>query len=129
MPGEVPNPLQILLLNQGDFKQLGQLRPANTTAASIYSPGARIRAIVTSIVIANTTGSTAAFRLFHDDDGTTYDETTALAWDIDIATKKDDISFTSDIRILMNNSSGNLAVRTGTNNALTFTVYGFEFSS
>ena len=62
-------------------KQLGQLRPANTNAASIYSPAAGVTTRITAIVISNTGGNPRAFRLFHDDDGTTYGETTALYWD------------------------------------------------
>ncbi|KKL05587.1 hypothetical protein LCGC14_2604560, partial [marine sediment metagenome] len=54
-------------------KQLGQLRPANTTAASIYSPAAGVIAEIHTIFIANNTNGAIAARLFHDDDGTTYD--------------------------------------------------------
>jgi len=129
MPPEVPNPLQILLLNQGDFKQLGQLRPANTTAASIYSPATGIRTIITTIIVTNLTAGAVTFRLFHDDDGTTFDETTALAWDISLAANKDDTTFGSDLRILMQNPAGNIGVRTGTANALNFSIYGFEFKN
>ena len=106
------------------FKQLGQLRPANTTAASIYSPASSTETIVKSIIICNTSGVDATCRVFHDDDGTTYDETTALQWDVTVTA--DSSSLTVEVNLCMNNSSGNLAVRSGTANALTFTVYGME---
>jgi hypothetical protein len=106
-------------------KQLGQARPANTTAVSIYSPGASVTGIVKNIVVCNTSGASATMRLFLDDDGTTYDETTALFWDVQLDA---DSSLQLDGHWGMNDSSGNLAVRTDTNDALTFTVHGVEVS-
>ncbi len=106
-------------------KQLGQLRPANTTAASLYSPGVGVTAIIKSIVICNTTGTSAKFRIFLDDDGTTYDETTALFYDVTIAANT---TVQVDTFYAMNDSSGNLAVRTDTNDALTFTCFGAEIT-
>jgi hypothetical protein len=104
-------------------KQLGQLRPANTTAASLYSPPALTTAIIKGLTICNTTAITATFRIFNDDDGTTYDETTALFFDAEILgnTTVSATGFKA-----MNNSSGNFAVRTDTANALTFTLFGAE---
>jgi hypothetical protein len=103
--------------------QLGQLRPANTTAASVYSPAASIETRVTAITVCNTSGAAATFRIFHDDNGTTYDQTTALYYDVPIAA---DDTVTLEVFILMNDATGNLAVRTSVNDALTFTAYGFE---
>ena len=107
-------------------KQLGQARPANSLAVSIYSPGASVRGLVKTIFVANTTSGAVSFRIFVDDDGTTYDETTALFWDTTI-----DGSTTVELNsyIAMDNSSGNLAVRTDSPNALTFTVFGAEIGT
>ena len=107
------------------LKQLGQLRPANTTAASLYSPGASVDAVVKSIVICNTSGAAAKARVFHDDNGSTYNETTALAWDINILA---DATVVLELFVAMDDDTGNLAVRTDTNDALTFTAYGSEQS-
>ena len=104
------------------LKQLGQLRPANTTAASLYSPSS-VTTVVKSIVICNTSGADAAARVFHDDNGTTYDETTALAWDINILANT---TVVLEVFVAMNDATGNLAVRTSVNSALTFTAYGSE---
>lgn len=104
-------------------QQLGQLRPANTTAASLYSPASGETAIIKSIYVCNTTTAVALARVFVDDDGTTYDEGTAIAWDISIepgqAIDVVDAGF-----IAMNDATGNLAVRTDTADALTFTAFG-----
>lgn len=101
-------------------KQLGQLRPANTTAASLYSPGAE-RAIIKSIVVCNTTATAATFRIFIDDDGSTYDQDSALFYDAPIQANE-----TVEISTYwpMNNSAGNLGVRTGTADAINFTAFG-----
>lgn len=106
-------------------KQLGQLRPLNTTAASLYSPGSNVTAIIKSVVVANTSGSSASGRIFLDDDGTTYDESTALYWDVGI-----DAGSTLQIDTFwaMNDSSGNLAVRSSAASGLTFTAFGVEIS-
>lgn len=101
-------------------KQLGQLRPADTTAASLYSPAGET-AIIKSIVVCNTTASAAAFRIFLDDNGTTYDQTTALFYDANINANE---TVEIDTYWPMNDSTGNLAVRTDTGSALTFTAFG-----
>ncbi len=106
-------------------KQLGQLRPANTTAASLYSPGSGVEATIRTIIICNQSGASAKFRLFHDDDGTTYDATTALYWDV---TFPADDSVLISLFIGMNDENGNLGFRTDTANALTATCWGAEIS-
>lgn len=106
-------------------KQLGQLRPANTTAASLYSPATNKTAVRLSLVICNTSSSEAKFRVFHDDDGTTYDETTALFFDAPIEANQ---TLEIDGFKAMNDSAGNFAVRTNTASAITFTLYGAEIT-
>lgn len=105
-------------------KQLGQLAPTNMVAASIYSPSSGTT-IIKNIVIANVTTSPTTFRIFLDNDGTSYTAATALYYDIPI-----DPNFTIHLDVFypMNNTSGNLAVRTGTAYALTFTVFGAEIT-
>lgn len=106
-------------------KQLGQSRPSSTTAASVYSPASGVVTQIKTITICNTSGAAAAYSLFHDDNGTTYDETTALYWNISLDA---DQTETIDVNLAMSDSSGNLAVKTSVSNALTFTVYGAEQS-
>ena len=107
------------------IKQLAQSAPAGTSIASIYSPGASTETVIHNINICNTTATAATFQICVDDDGTTYDATTALHWNQSIPAKT---TVTLEKKICMNNSAGNLAVQTGTANALTFTVNGEEFS-
>lgn len=106
-------------------RQLGQLRPANTTAASLYSPGTGVTTRVELIVVCNQSGSSAKYRIFMDDNGTTYDQTTALFYDILLGADQSD---SIEGSYFMDDVDGNLAVRTDTNNALTFTCFGRELT-
>ncbi len=107
-------------------KQLGQARENSTDAVPVYSPPTGIIAtIVTSILVCNTTGSAAKYRLFHDNNGTTFDESTALFFDATIAANT---TVDLEIFLAMDDSDGNLAYRTDTANALTITVYGAEIT-
>jgi hypothetical protein len=104
-------------------KQLGQARENSTNAVSVYSVDVDTTGIIKFITIANNSGSDAAVRLFVDDDGTTYDETTTIAWDITIPA---DSVWDRHVFIAMNNSSGNFAYRSSIANALTITLFGAE---
>ena len=104
--------------------QLAQSRPSGTTAVTAYT-NANVRTEISRIYIANTTGSSAAFSLYHDDDGTTYSEATAIAFSAPIAANTV-VSFGFEavgggITVA---PGGSLGVKTGTANAITFTVYG-----
>ncbi len=106
-------------------KQLGQARENSTNAVSVYSPGASTTAIIKTIMLTNTSGAAATFRLFVDDDGTTYSEVTAIAWDVDIlANEMVEIS----TFIPMNDATGNFAYRSSVANAITITLFGAEIT-
>ncbi len=102
--------------------QLVQVRPGNTAAVSNYSPDNGVTGIIKMIRVCNTTGTAATYRIHHHKDGTTFDQTTALAWDVSVAANSTD---QIDCFIAIKNT-GNLAFRTDTANALTFTAYGVE---
>lgn len=104
-------------------KQLAQVRPANTTAVSAFSPDLNDRITIVNIIICNTTVVPAKYRIFLDADGTTYDESTAIAYDVSLPGNS---TTAFEVDLYMNKSTGNLAVRTDTANALTFTVNGIE---
>lgn len=102
---------------------LAQSRPSDTNATSVYSPLASTQTQITRIVVCNTAATSQKFRIFLDHDGTTYDESTALFWDITVPTET-----TVEIKgdWWMTDSAGNLAVRSDLANAFTFTVFGAE---
>ena len=106
-------------------QQLGQLRPANTTAASLYSPPSTHRVLITQITICNTTAGIEEYSIYHDEDGTTYDASTALTQDESIAANTS--IYLVGLEIWLNDAAGNLAVDTSANSAITFTCYGARF--
>ena len=102
--------------------QLGQSRPSGTTAVSIYSPTSGTW-ICKSIIVCNSSSSLARYSIYHDEDGTTYDETTALFFSVEIHANT---TVMIDIFMAGSDPSGNVAVQTDTADALTFTMYGGE---
>ena len=101
---------------------LGQAR-GTTSFVSIYSPGVGVRALIHQIVIANTSGAAADFRICVDDNGTTYDQTTTIAWNVPV---NDGGYLYIEVELPINVSAGNIAVLSVVNNAHTFTVVGEE---
>lgn len=111
-------------------KHLAQSRPTNTNATSVLTGISQQIVIIQEIIICNTTSSAATYRIFLDNDGTTYDQTTALVYDATIAANDMIIipyAFSVDSGLYLTTSAGNLAVRSGTASALTFTVNGAIF--
>ena len=107
------------------YKQLGQARQSDTSPVSVYSPSQGKMVIIKTIIIANTSGADATLRLFLDDDGTTYDETTALAWNVTVGA---DSVVQFDGAYTMNDENGNFAYRSSVASALTITLFGVEIS-
>ena len=106
-------------------KQLAQSRPANTTAVSIYSLATGYKsARIDSVHLANTSASSAVCYVYHDDDGTTYDETTCIL-EITVAANS---SVVCAGPIYTDNTTGNIAFEQGTASAITVTLYGEEMT-
>lgn len=103
--------------------QLGQSRPAVTTAGSLYTPADGVFAKIEKIIVTNTTATAATCNIFHDEDGTTYDQSTALYYGKTVA-GNDALIF--DLCAYMNNVNGNIGVQSSVVSALTFTAYGTE---
>lgn len=106
-------------------KQLGQLRPANTSAAALYTVASKTQAWVTSIIVCNTTAVAATFSIYNDTDGTTYSEVTALFFDNAIAANETVVIELVDALALII-QGGTIGVKSGTANAINFTAYGLE---
>lgn len=102
---------------------LAQSRPAGTSAASIFT--ASVRTEITRIVVCNSTGSAAAYSIFHDDDGSTFDETTALFYAVSLgANTSEIIDFGAAGGGIMVGKTGQIGFTSGTGNALTISMYG-----
>jgi len=104
-------------------KQLAQARENSTDAVSVYTPPRGLTGVITGIRVCNTTSSPVKVRIFLDHDGTTYDESTALIYDMEVPAN----GIISDTDVFhMNNQDGHLAYRSETANALTVSVTGYE---
>lgn len=105
---------------------LATARPADTAVATLYTPDAAvIEATLRTLWVCNTSASAATFRVLYDPDGTTFDETTALVWDLSIpAGRYQPLEW--DGRVVILRPGGALGIRSGTGNALTFTLFGEE---
>tara|TARA_R110000772_G_scaffold120327_3_gene226508 strand:- start:3446 stop:3775 length:330 start_codon:yes stop_codon:yes gene_type:complete len=106
-----------------NIKLLGQLRPAATTAEIIFSPRTGSQVVLTSIYICNLSSSKKEYSLYFDNDGTTYDETTALAFETEI---QGNTTAIVEIEIPLRNSAGGFAVQTSSANDINFTLFGEE---
>lgn len=106
------------------LRQLGQLRPANTTAASLFTPEEAKQYKIYLIIITNVGAGAAKASIFHDVDGTTYDQTTALMYEKSISPGSSPIELEYRHGISGYEAAGNLGVQTDTANALNFTCYG-----
>lgn len=101
------------------YTQLAQAREATTNAVSIYQSGVS-ETVQIFAKFANVSSAPALLRVFHDQTGTTYDQSTALLYDFKLL--PGDI-FELD-HVFINNPSGNLAYRSSVASAITATVYG-----
>jgi hypothetical protein len=102
-----------------NYSLLAQYRVPNTIPVSIYQSGTG-ETVQLFIKIANVSSAAATVRIFHSNAGSTYDETTAIAWDVKIQPG----DFLEVDHIFVDNPSGNIAYRSSVANALTATVYG-----
>jgi hypothetical protein len=105
-------------------KVLGQAAPADTTAVALYTKSQDAIAKLGKLMICNTTGTNATCRVFVDDDGATYVAANAILYD-KVVPLNDTIEVDFDGGTLFT-ASGTVGIRTGTNDALTFTLFGEE---
>jgi len=102
-------------------KLLGQLRPSSTSAEVVYSVPSETTAIVKTITIANTSNSAVKYSIFVSE-GTTYDETTAIIWEVSLAKNN------SDVLNMFIALTGNVAFEIDGANDATITLFGAEIT-
>jgi hypothetical protein len=111
-----------------DGELLAQIRPVGTTAVTLLTVptgGRGVRYAISRIQVANTSAGAATWRLFHDDDGTTYDETTALFWDSSVSVGQvASNQAVSPFSAIFMKPGATLGFRSSVGNALTVSVYG-----
>lgn len=102
-----------------DYTQVSQTRVANTSPVSIYQSGPA-ETVQIFAKFTNVSTGTAYLRIFHDQNGSTYDQSTALLYDFKLLPGE---LFELN-HVFINNASGNLAYRSSVASAITATVYG-----
>jgi len=94
---------------------------APSTAAVLYSPASSETAIVRTINICNTDTAAHTVRIFHDNDGGTFDETTALIWNMSVPGNG---TVVFDVYVAMGNPAGQIGIYANTAEKVTVTLYG-----
>jgi len=105
-----------------DIKMLAQLQP-NTSLQTLYTPPPGKKAILTHLWVAaynnDVTGS-----IYHDENGTTYNESTAWIREVKIEKESSFVSLPlGDIRV---ENTGSIGIQIDKNQDATFTLYGYE---
>jgi hypothetical protein len=104
------------------YKVLGQVAPADTNNANLYTVPAGTSAVVSTIHIANVTGAAVNARIFVRIAGAAAGVGNALAYDVSIAANSL-FALSEGITLA---ATDVLTVRSATGSALTFTAFGSE---
>lgn len=102
-------------------RQLAQVRPSGTTGVSLFSPATASPYVIDFVNIANVSGAALDISLFHDIDGSTYDETTALIFEQSLAAGAV-LHFEAPIADYQ--LAGNMGCKVSVADGATFTAYG-----
>lgn len=108
------------MFSQGS--QLAQIRPSASASTAFTST---LRTEITRIMVCNTSNAVATFDIYHDDDGTTYDQTTALFYGATIESNAtvEILSETLGAGVILARGAS-IGVNTSVDQALTFSLYG-----
>jgi len=106
------------------YKILGQTEPANTSNADLYTVPASTEAIVSTIVVSNSTAGEAAFRIFIREDGATAGSENAIAFDTVLGANSQ-AAFTLGLTL---SATDIITVRSSTGGALAFSAFGSELT-
>jgi len=114
------------LVNTDGVKILAQLQLANTLAQTLYTPASGKKAILTHLWIA-VYDNDVITNVFHDADGTTFDDTTA--WIREIKILKDANIISLPLRDIRVENGGAIGVQIDKVSDATFSLYGREEDS
>ena len=103
------------------IRQLAQLRPSSTSAEVLFNPTDNKPYTIYNIIVTNTTSSAVSASIYHDEDGTTYDATTAILESVPLIANQ---TLHYEGKIYGYKGAGNIAVKSSIANAITFTAYG-----
>jgi hypothetical protein len=104
------------------YKILGQSAPANTSNVDLYTVGAGKSTVISTLHIANVTGSPATCRVYVRNAGATAADSNAFAKDVTIAAN----SIWAATEGITLNAADVITVQSSIANALTFHAFGNE---
>jgi hypothetical protein len=106
------------------YKILGQSAPSSTSNVDLITVGASKSQIISTLTVANVTGTAATARVFARIAGAAAAAGNAILYDVSVPANST-ASFTFGIALA---ATDVLTVQTGTSNALTFTAFGTELA-
>lgn len=106
------------------YKILGQTEPGTTANADLYTVPASTEAIVSTIIVCNTSAIDTTFRIFVRPNGATAGTGNAIAYDTPI-TANSQAAFTLGLTL---DAGDIITVRSGSGASVTFTACGSELN-
>lgn len=106
------------------YKILGQAEPSDTNVTDLYTVPASTEAIVSTLVVANTSGTDRTFRIFVREAGAAAATGNAIAYDTQISANSQ-VAFTLGLTL---SATDILSVRSETANSITFQAFGSELT-
>lgn len=107
-----------------NYKVLGQQSPSNTSEATLYTVPAATQAVVSTISVANLTGSSANASINVCVNGAASSNTNAFLKTVSIPSAST-VTFTVGLTL---GAADVIRITSGTGNALTFQAFGSEIS-
>lgn len=106
------------------YALLGVVSPTDSNNATLYTCGSAVTggAVISTIAVANTTGSAGTYRIFVQNEGTSAAQGNAIAYDVAIAAN-DTVALTLGICL---DAADVISVRTANANQLNFFAFGSE---
>lgn len=103
------------------YRILAQSRPSGTGATTSYTKSTKSISTIAGIVVCNTTGSAVNYSIYICKNGTTYDQTTAIAY---ATPMNPNDSLFVELPFTLDTTNGSIGVQSSTGNALNFTIIG-----
>ncbi len=107
------------------YKILGQLAPADTNDANLYTVPASTEAVVSTISVTNDTAASATFRIYIRKNGAAAAAVNTLYFDTPLAGNST-LMITAGLTL---GAGDIITVRSGTANAFTFQAFGSEVTA
>jgi hypothetical protein len=105
-----------------NYKILGQVAPANTSDANLYTVPATTQTIISTISVTNDTAASATFRIYARLNGAAAAAVNTLYFDTPLAANST-LLITAGLSL---NAGDIITVRCGTADAITFQAFGSE---